>query len=136
GLGDIDLVWGNSKYGLEHIFSRRESDAIDKGMSKEEAKEYALNIVKSIPEAIEKGTKGTDHLGRVFVDYDNKRVGLNNTWDKKDLENHWVVSSYELRDTAEKPTSFPTPQAITKEKHIHSLNSVEPNPTTKKLNKD
>ncbi|MCQ2693336.1 hypothetical protein JT105_07975, partial [Helicobacter pylori] len=42
GLGDIDLVWGNSKYGLEHIFSRRESDAIDKGMSKEEAKKYAL----------------------------------------------------------------------------------------------
>ncbi|MGL2480622.1 DUF3519 domain-containing protein, partial [Helicobacter pylori] len=94
------------------------------------------NIVKSIPEVLEKGTKGTDHLGRVFVDYDNKRVGLNNTWDKKDLENHWVVSSYELRDTAEKPTSFPTPQAITKEKRIHSLNSVEPNPTTKKLNKD
>ncbi|WQV53476.1 DUF3519 domain-containing protein [Helicobacter pylori] len=101
-----------------------------KGLNETEAKEYAFNIVKTIPEVLEKGTKGTDHLGRVFVDYDNKRVGLNNTWDKKDLKNHWVVSSYELRDTAEKPTSFPTPQAITKEKRIHSLNSVEPDPTT------
>ncbi|WQV41112.1 DUF3519 domain-containing protein [Helicobacter pylori] len=142
GLGDIDLVWGTPKtkdsvgYGLAHIIERRTANKIKQGASEAEAKEYAFNIVKSIPEVLEKGTKGTDHLGRVFVDYDNKRVGLNNTWDKKDLENHWVVSSYELRDTAEKPTSFPTPQAITKEKRIHSLNSVEPNPTTKKLNKD
>ncbi|EJC18783.1 hypothetical protein HPHPP1B_1419 [Helicobacter pylori Hp P-1b] len=142
GLGDIDLVWGTPKtkdsvgYGLAHIIERRTANKINQGASEAEAKEYAFNIVKSIPEVLEKGTKGTDHLGRVFVDYDNKRVGLNNTWDKKDLENHWVVSSYELRDTAEKPTSFPTPQAITKEKRIHSLNSVEPNPTTKKLNKD
>uniref|UniRef100_UPI003466E061 DUF3519 domain-containing protein n=1 Tax=Helicobacter pylori TaxID=210 RepID=UPI003466E061 len=63
----------------------------------------------------------------------NKRVGLNNTWNNKDLENHWVISSYELRDTTEKPTHFPTSQAITKEKDIHSLNSVEPNPTPKPL---
>ncbi len=69
----------------------------------------------------------------MFVDYGNKRVGLNNTWDNKDLENHWVISSYELRDTTEKPTHFPTSQAITKEKDIHSLNSVEPNPTTNPL---
>ncbi len=82
---------------------------------------------------LEKGTKGTDSLGRVFVDYGNKRVGLNNTWNNKDLENHWVISSYELRDTTEKPTHFPTSQAITKEKDIHSLNSVEPNPTTNAL---
>ncbi|GAA7402806.1 hypothetical protein MM0348_12130 [Helicobacter pylori] len=61
------------------------------------------------------------------------RVGLNNTWNNKDLENHWVISSYELRDTTEKPTHFPTSQAITKEKDIHSLNSVEPNPTPKPL---
>ncbi|WQS04237.1 DUF3519 domain-containing protein [Helicobacter pylori] len=86
-----------------------------------------------MPEVLEKGSKGTDHLGRVFVDYGNKRVGLNNTWDNKDLENHWVISSYELRDTTEKPTHFPTSQAITKEKDFHSLNSIEPNLTTNPL---
>ncbi|WRC97785.1 DUF3519 domain-containing protein [Helicobacter pylori] len=130
GLGDIDLVWGNKDYGLEHILKRRESDAMDKGMSKEEAKEYALNIVKSIPEVLEKGTKGTDHLGRVFVDYGNKRVGLNNEWKNEKLENHWVISSYELYDT-EKQALRSTPQAITKEKAFNSLNSVEHNPTIK-----
>ncbi len=138
-LGGIDFVWGTPKtkesvgYGLAHILERRISNEMKKGLNEAEAKEYAFNIVKTIPEVLEKGTKGTDHLGRVFVDYDNKRVGLNHTWDKKDLENHWVISSYELRDTAEKPTSFPTPQAITKEKRIHSLNFVEPNPTTNAL---
>ncbi|WQY57561.1 DUF3519 domain-containing protein [Helicobacter pylori] len=138
-LGGIDFVWGTPKtkesvgYGLAHILERREQQALADGLSEAEAKEYALNIVKSIPEVLEKGSKGTDHLGRVFVDYGNKRVGLNNTWNNKDLENHWVISSYELRDTTEKPTHFPTSQAITKEKDIHSLNSVEPNPTPKPL---
>ncbi len=138
-LGGIDFVWGTPKtkesvgYGLAHILERREQQALADGLSEAKAKEYALNIVKSIPEVLEKGSKGTDHLGRVFVDYGNKRVGLNNTWNNKDLENHWVISSYELRDTTEKPTHFPTSQAITKEKDIHSLNSVEPNPTQKPL---
>ncbi len=138
-LGGIDFVWGTPKtkesvgYGLAHVLERREQQALADGLSEAEAKEYALNIVKSIPEVLEKGTKGTDHLGRVFVDYGNKRVGLNNTWNNKDLENHWVISSYELRNTTEKPTHFPTSQAITKEKDIHSLNSVEPNPTTNAL---
>ncbi len=105
-----------------------------KGLSETEAKEYALNIVKSIPEVLEKGTKGTDHLGRVFVDYGNKRVGLNNEWKNEKLENHWVISSYELYDT-EKQALRSTPQAITKEKAFNSLNSVGPNPTTNALKK-
>ncbi|WP_305874004.1 DUF3519 domain-containing protein, partial [Helicobacter pylori] len=141
GLGDIDLVWGTPKtkesngYGLAHILERRISNEMKKGLSETEAKEYALNIVKSIPEVLEKGTKGTDDLGRVFVDYGNKRVGLNNEWKKEKLENHWVISSYELYDT-EKQALRSTPQAITKEKAFNSLNSVEPNPTTKKLKKE
>ncbi|MCQ2698981.1 DUF3519 domain-containing protein, partial [Helicobacter pylori] len=141
GLGDIDLVWGTPKtkdsngYGLAHILERRISNEMEKGLNEAQAKEYALNIVKSIPEVLEKGTKGTDDLGRVFVDYGNKRVGLNNEWKKEKLPNHWVISSYELYDT-EKQALRSTPQAITKEKAFNSLNSVEPNPTTKKLNKD
>ncbi|WRE16975.1 DUF3519 domain-containing protein [Helicobacter pylori] len=141
GLGDIDLVWGTPKtkdsngYGLAHILERRISNEMKKGLSEAEAKEYALNVVKSIPEVLEKGTKGTDDLGRVFVDYGNKRVGLNNEWKKEKLENHWVISSYELYDT-EKQALRSTPQAITKEKAFNSLNSDEPNPTTKKLNKE
>ncbi|MGL2759747.1 DUF3519 domain-containing protein, partial [Helicobacter pylori] len=114
------------------ILKRREEQAMAKGLNETEAKEYASNIVKSIPEVLEKGTKGTDHLGRVFVDYGNKRVGLNNEWKKEKLENHWVISSYELYDT-EKQALRSTPQAITKEKTFNSLNSDEPNHTTNAL---
>ncbi len=137
-LGGIDFVWGTPKtkdsngYGLAHILERRISNEMKKGLSETEAKEYALNIIKSIPEVLEKGSKGTDHLGRVFVDYGNKRVGLNNEWKKEKLENHWVISSYELYDT-EKQALRSTPQAITKEEAFNSLNSVEPNPTTNTL---
>ncbi len=106
GLGDIDLVWGNKDYGLEHILKRREKQARNKGLNETEAKEYALSVVKSIPEIIEKGSKGTDHLGRVFVDYGNIRVGLNNTWNNKDLENHWVISSYEIYNSEGEPPSL------------------------------
>ncbi|GAA9172937.1 hypothetical protein HpHA188_11030 [Helicobacter pylori] len=73
GLGDIDLVWGMPKtkdsdgYGLAHILERRISNEMKKGLSETEAKEYALNIVKSIPEVLEKGTKGTDSLGGVCL---------------------------------------------------------------------
>ncbi|EJB36932.1 hypothetical protein HPNQ4044_0616 [Helicobacter pylori NQ4044] len=129
GLGDIDLVWGNKDYGLEHILKRREKQAKNQGLNEQQAKEYALNIVKSIPEVLEKGTKGTDHLGRVFVDYDNKRVGLNNTWDKKDLGNHWVVSSYEIYNSeSESPVLLMTQlQGV----GLGTPKLTEPNPTTK-----
>ncbi len=106
GLGDIDLVWGNKDYGLEHILKRREKQARNKGLNEQQAKEYAMSVVKSIPEVLEKGSKGTDHLGRVFVDYGNIRIGLNNTWNNKDLENHWVISSYEIYNSEGEPPSL------------------------------
>ncbi len=88
GLGDIDLVWGNKDYGLEHILKRRESDAIDKGMSKEEAKKYALEIINNIPNIISNGKLSKDGLGRLKIEFKNQRVGLN--------DSRWVVTSYEL----------------------------------------
>ncbi|MGL2898300.1 DUF3519 domain-containing protein, partial [Helicobacter pylori] len=104
GLGDIDLVWGTPKtkdsngYGLAHIIERRTASEINQGASEAEAKEYALNIVKSIPEVLEKGTKGTDHLGRVFVDYGNKRVGLSSQKGDTPLKNHYMITSFEVDD--------------------------------------
>ncbi|WP_041200968.1 DUF3519 domain-containing protein [Helicobacter pylori] len=94
-LGGIDLVWGNKDYGLEHILKRREEQAISKGLNEAEAKEYALNVVKSIPEIIEKGVK-VDNNGRIAIEYQHMRVGLNDKWDNQKLENKWVISSYEI----------------------------------------
>ncbi len=96
GLGDIDLVWGNKDYGLEHILKRRESDAIDKGVSKEEAKKYALEIINNIPNIISNGKLSKDDLGRLKIEFKNQRVGLNDSWKGETLNNRWVITSYEI----------------------------------------
>ncbi|WQT25396.1 DUF3519 domain-containing protein [Helicobacter pylori] len=128
-LGGIDFVWGNKDYGLEHILKRREDQAIAKGLNEAEAKEYALNIAKSIPEIIEKGIK-VDNNGRIAIEYQNIRVGLNNNWKGEKLPNHWVITSYEkmLEDSG----SLSSSPLITKSEHL-LLNSNEPNLTQKPL---
>ncbi|TPH97304.1 DUF3519 domain-containing protein, partial [Helicobacter pylori] len=127
GLGDIDLVWGNKDYGLEHILKRREDQAMAKGLNETEAKEYALNIVKTIPEVIEKGVK-VERNGRTAIEYQNIKIGLKDNWKKEKLGNHWVITSYEKR--LENSGSLYSSPLITKSEHL-LLNSNEPNPTIK-----
>ncbi|WP_423229821.1 DUF3519 domain-containing protein [Helicobacter pylori] len=128
-LGGIDFVWGNKDYGLEHILKRREEQAISKGLSEAEAKEYALNVVKSIPEIIEKGVK-VDNNGRIVIEYQNIRVALKDNWKGEKLPNHWVITSYERM--SENSGSLYSSPLITKRSHL-LLNSNEPNPTQKPL---
>ncbi|WP_434084268.1 DUF3519 domain-containing protein [Helicobacter pylori] len=127
GLGDIDLVWGNKDYGLEHILKRREDQALNNGINETEAKEYALNVVKSIPEIIEKGVK-VERNGRMAIEYQNIRVGLKDNWKGEKLPNHWVITGYEKR--SENSESLYTSPLITKGETL-PLNSNKPNPTTK-----
>ncbi len=128
GLGDIDLVWGNKDYGLEHILKRREDQALNNGINETEAKEYAMSVVKTIPEVIEKGVK-VERNGRVAIEYENIRVGLKDNWKGEKLPNHWVITGYEKR--LENNESLYTSPLITKSETL-PLNSNEPNPTTKK----
>ncbi|WRE60924.1 DUF3519 domain-containing protein [Helicobacter pylori] len=133
GLGDIDLVWGNKDYGLEHILKRREKQAKNQGLNEQQAKKYAMSVVKTIPEIIEKGNAITDNNGRMAIEYENIRVGLKDNWKGEKLPNHWVITGYEKR--LENSESLYTSPLITKGETL-PLNSNKPNPTTKKLNKD
>ncbi|WQT61947.1 DUF3519 domain-containing protein [Helicobacter pylori] len=133
GLGDIDLVWGNKDYGLEHILKRREKQALNNGINEAEAKDYAMSVVKTIPEIIEKGNAITDNNGRMAIEYENIRVGLKDNWKGEKLPNHWMITGYEKR--LENSESLYTSPLITKGETL-PLNSNKPNPTTKKLNKD
>ncbi|KNX43968.1 hypothetical protein AEY54_06510 [Helicobacter pylori] len=128
GLGDIDLVWGNKDYGLEHILKRREKQAKNKGLNEQQAKEYALNIAKTIPEAIDKGVK-VDNNGRMAIEYQNIRVGLNNDWHGKKLPNKWVISSYEVYNSESEPPSLLMAQL--QEAGLETPKLTEPNPNTK-----
>ncbi len=128
GLGDIDLVWGNKDYGLEHILKRREKQAKNKGLNEQQAKEYALNIAKTIPEAIDKGVK-VDNNGRIAIEYNGMRVGLNDKWDNQKLENKWVISSYEIYNSEGEPPSLLMAQL--QGVGLGTPKLTEPNPNTK-----
>ncbi|RKV31684.1 hypothetical protein DD756_03655 [Helicobacter pylori] len=110
-LGGIDFVWGKDGkdgYGLAHILEKREKQYTRLGLNAEQIKERTDELLKSIPEVIENGTLFKDDLGRVSVELNNIRVGLKNTWDNNNLNNHFVVTSYErdekvLRELETKP---------------------------------
>ncbi|WRE99345.1 DUF3519 domain-containing protein [Helicobacter pylori] len=131
GLGDIDLVWGNKDYGLEHILKRRGSDAIDKGMSKEEAKKYALKIINNIPNIISNGKLSKDDLGRLSIEFENQRVWLNDSWKGETLNNRWVITSYEIDKSRNGLIESPLAPNY-KGKDTNPLNLDNPNSNMKK----
>ncbi|MFP6317604.1 DUF3519 domain-containing protein, partial [Helicobacter pylori] len=119
----------NKDCGLEHILKRREEQALNNGINETEAKEYALNIAKTIPEVIEKGVK-VERNGRMAIEYENIRVGLKDDWKGEKLPNHWVITGYEKR--SENSESLYTSPLITKGETL-PLNSNKPNPTINAL---
>ncbi|GAA7077274.1 hypothetical protein VN0416_15380 [Helicobacter pylori] len=106
---------------------RREEQALNNGINEQQAKEYALNVVKTIPEVINKGVK-VDNNGRIAIEYQNIRIGLKDNWKGEKLPNHWVITSYEKK--LENSESLYSSPLITKSEHL-LLNSNEPNPTIK-----
>ncbi|MCQ2840109.1 DUF3519 domain-containing protein, partial [Helicobacter pylori] len=137
-LGGIDFVWGKDGkdgYGLAHILKKREKQYTRLGLKTEQIKERTDELLKSIPEVIENGALFKDDLGRVSVELNNIRVGLKNTWDNNNLNNHFVVTSYErdekvLRELETKP---PLSNDYKDNSNYSVLNLNEPNPTPKPL---
>ncbi|RVZ82474.1 DUF3519 domain-containing protein, partial [Helicobacter pylori] len=90
------------------MLEKREKQYTRLGLNAEQIKERTDELVKSIPEVIENGTLFKDDIGRVSVELNHIKVGLKNTWDNNNLNNHFVVTSYErdekvLRELETKP---------------------------------
>ncbi|WRC29797.1 DUF3519 domain-containing protein [Helicobacter pylori] len=135
GLGDIDLVWGNKDYGLEHILKRRIESYIKKGLKPEFAEQRALNLVRMIPKAIEEGKVGRDIQGRLKIETKDILVALRDNWQGEPLKNRWVITGFEEKvGNIREQAKFIDPSLITKdgERLASSLNSLEPNPDIKK----
>ncbi|MFP6268993.1 DUF3519 domain-containing protein [Helicobacter pylori] len=137
-LGGIDFVWGKDGkdgYGLAHILEKREKQYTRLGLNAEQIKERTDELLKSIPEVIENGTLFKDDLGRVSVELNHIKVGLKNTWDNNNLNNHFVVTSYErdekvLRELETKP---PLSNDYKDNSNYSALNLNESNPTKESL---
>ncbi|GAA9874888.1 hypothetical protein VN0656_11540 [Helicobacter pylori] len=105
-------------------------------MNAEQIKERTDELLKFIPEVIEKGVLFKDDLGCVSVELNNIRVGLKNTWDDNNLNNHFMVTSYE-RDKKvlrELETNPPLSNDYKGNSNYSALNLNENNLTTSALN--
>ncbi|WRA09849.1 DUF3519 domain-containing protein [Helicobacter pylori] len=138
-LGGIDFVWGKDGkdgYGLAHILEKRGKQYERLGLKTEQIKERTDELLKSIPEVIENGALfKDDDLGRVSIELNNIRVGLKNTWDNNNLNNHFVVTSYErdekvLRELETKP---PLSNDYKDNSNYSALNLNENNSTKESL---
>ncbi|EMH64148.1 hypothetical protein HMPREF1448_00524, partial [Helicobacter pylori HP260AFi] len=75
-LGGIDFVWGNKDYGLEHILEKRKKQYKRLGLTPEQAKERTNELIKEIPNIIQKGLKEEDKPGYAVIILNNSKVIL------------------------------------------------------------
>lgn len=92
-IGDIDVVWGNEKVGLQKIIAKHSHEFGIFG-------EGQQGIVGGISEIVTNGNV-TNENGVYTITYekDDKtfRVGLSKGW-KGQGENQWIITAYEKKD--------------------------------------
>ena len=79
-LSDIDLVWGNEKFGLAHILAKHP--------------DLDLNL---IPQIVEKGKVEKTHNGYNII-YNDFKIGLNVGWNENGVkvgDNKWIVTAFD-----------------------------------------
>ncbi|MCQ2806106.1 DUF3519 domain-containing protein [Helicobacter pylori] len=138
GLGDIDLVWGNKDYGLEHILEKRKKQYKRLGLTNEQAKERTNELLKEIPTIIQKGLKEEDKPGYAVIILNNSKVVLSKFKGDNELKNHYMITSFEVDDKVlrELETIATLSNDYRDGINYSTSNLNSPNPTTKKLNKE
>ena len=81
-LGDIDLVWGDSSFGLAHIIERRMQDFINQGMSHEQAEQAVKELLDQIPQILE-GQIYKDSVDKVEIITDKYTLVIGKRGDRK-----------------------------------------------------
>ncbi|MCQ2668120.1 DUF3519 domain-containing protein, partial [Helicobacter pylori] len=97
-LGGIDFVWGNKDYGLEHILEKRKKQYKRLGLTNEQAKERTNELIKEIPNIIQKGLKEEDRPGYAVIILNNSKVVLSKFRGDNELKNHYMITSFERDD--------------------------------------
>ncbi|WP_152550783.1 DUF3519 domain-containing protein, partial [Helicobacter pylori] len=137
-LGGIDFVWGTPKtkdsngYELVHILEKREKQYQKLGLTSEQAKERTNELLKQIPEVIEKGIKDDDYIGHATIRYNDIEVGLSSQKGNTPLKNHYMITSFERDEKVlrELETNGTLSNDYKGNSNYSALNLNEPNPTT------
>ncbi|WP_372000231.1 DUF3519 domain-containing protein, partial [Helicobacter pylori] len=135
GLGDIDLVWGNKDYGLEHILEKRKKQYKRLGLTNEQAKERTNELIKEIPNIIQKGLKEEDKPGYAVIILNNSNVVLSKFKGDNELKNHYMITGFEADDKVlrELETIATLSNDYRDGINYSTSNLIEPNPTTKAI---
>ncbi len=99
-LGGIDFVWGNKDYGLEHILKKREKQYTRLGLNAEQIKERTDELIKEIPNILQKGLKEEDKPGYATIILNNSKVILSKFKGDNELKNHYMITSFERDEKA------------------------------------
>ncbi|WP_237393634.1 DUF3519 domain-containing protein [Helicobacter pylori] len=101
-LGGIDFVWGTPKtkdsngYGLAHILEKREKQYQKLGLTTQQAKERTNELLKEIPNILQKGFKEGDMPGYAAIVLNNSKVILSKFKGDNELKNHYMITSFEM----------------------------------------
>ncbi|EAK3666651.1 hypothetical protein CC191_02700, partial [Campylobacter upsaliensis] len=112
GLGEIDLVWGDKNYGLEHILNKHGGEF--------------KNLAEQLDEIITKGEviKRKGRKNAYNIEHNGFKVGINQGFNQKG-ENKWIVTAFDNKvGASEKTAKTAHANDFTKETHP-SLNSNE-----------
>ncbi|ECW8267733.1 hypothetical protein F3523_05170 [Campylobacter upsaliensis] len=112
GLGEIDLVWGDKNYGLEHILNKHGGEF--------------ENLAEQLDEIITKGEviKRKGRKNAYNIEHNGFKVGINQGFNQKG-ENKWIVTAFDNKvGASEKTAKTAHANDFTKETHL-SLNSNE-----------
>ncbi len=105
-------------------------------MNAEQIKERTNELLKQIPEVIEKGIKEEDKPGYAVIILNNSKVILSKFKGDNELKNHYMITSFEVDEKVlmELETIAPLSNTIT-EMADYSISNLEPNSTTNPLKK-
>ncbi len=137
-LGGIDFVWGKdakSGYGLAHIIEKREKQYTRLGLNVEQIKERTNELLKQIPEVIEKGIKDDDYIWHATIRYNDIEVGLSSQKGNTPLKNHYMITSFERNEKVlrELETRSPLSNDYKGNSNYSALNLNENNSTKESL---
>ncbi|WP_223824579.1 DUF3519 domain-containing protein, partial [Helicobacter pylori] len=124
-------------YGLAHILEKREKQYKRLGLTNEQAKERTKELLKQIPEVIEKGIKDNDYIGHATIRHNGIEVGLSSQKGNTPLKNHYMITSFETDEKVlrELKTIGTLSNNYRDGINYSTSNLNNPNPTTNTLKK-
>ncbi|MGN8476898.1 DUF3519 domain-containing protein [Helicobacter pylori] len=116
-----------------HVLKRREKPYKKLGLTKEQAKEGTNELLKEIPNILQKGLKEEDRPGYAAIILNNSKVILSKFKGDNELKNHYMITSFEVDDKVLKELETIAPLSNDYRDGGSISNSIENNPTQKPL---